>query len=119
MADGSVGALTYSTLGSKTSGGERVEVFGGGFGVGSEDFRRVTIQKAIRRTSRRWFPAKGYDAQMRSFFDALRDGRQAAVTVLDGARSTIGCLRLLDAARTQSTVAIDMGSALGDHGGEA
>src|SRR5205807_9731036 len=41
FADGSIGNLTYCTVGSKTSGGERVEVFAQGVGAFTEDFKRA------------------------------------------------------------------------------
>src|SRR5204863_9458947 len=40
FADGSVGNLTYCTVGSRTSAGERVEVFAQGIGASTENFRR-------------------------------------------------------------------------------
>src|SRR5215510_15698087 len=48
FADGSVGNLTYCTVGSKTSGGERVEVFAQGIGVATENFKRLGIHKGTR-----------------------------------------------------------------------
>jgi hypothetical protein len=95
-------------VGSRTSGGERVEVFAQGIGAHTEDFRRLTVQKGLARTSRRWFAEKGYQAQMRSFFASLRGGEALSVTVMDGARATLGCLAMLESARTSSTVAIDL-----------
>jgi predicted dehydrogenase len=111
FADGSVGALTYSTVGSKTSGGERVEVFAPGFGASTEDFKNVVLKTDVRRTSRRMFAAKGYEAQLRSFCETLLKGGMPEVTVRDGVRATIVCLRMLDAARTGATMAIDLGPA--------
>ena len=48
FADGSIGNLTYCTVGSKTSGGERVEVFAQGVGAFTEDFKRVGVHKGMR-----------------------------------------------------------------------
>jgi len=107
FADGSVGSLTYCTVGSRTSAGERVEVFAQGVGASTEDFRQMTLKTGLKRTSRRWFAAKGYVAQMQAFFAALRDGKAPGVTVVDGARATLGSLALLESARTMSTVAIE------------
>src|SRR5205085_740547 len=39
--DGSIGNLTYCTVGSKTSAGERVEVFAQGAAGFAEDFKRI------------------------------------------------------------------------------
>src|SRR5581483_1117959 len=49
FADGSVGNLTYCTVGSKTSGGERVEIFAQGVGAYTENFKRYSIQTSVRR----------------------------------------------------------------------
>ncbi|HEX6645079.1 MAG TPA: bi-domain-containing oxidoreductase [Gemmatimonadales bacterium] len=99
FADGSIANLTYCTVGSRTSGGERVEVFAPGIGAMAEDFKRFTSAGALRKTGRRLFAEKGYDAQLRSFIDAVRSGRPAAVGAEDGARATVVCLRLMESAR--------------------
>ncbi len=112
FADGSIGNLTYCTVGSRSSGGERVEAFAQGIGAWTEDFKRFTSANGLRRTKSRWFAEKGYEAQMRSFFRALKEGRPPEATVRDGARATIGCLRMIEAARTGKAVAIDLEAAL-------
>jgi predicted dehydrogenase/threonine dehydrogenase-like Zn-dependent dehydrogenase len=112
FADGSIGNLTYCTVGSRTSAGERVEVFAPGLGVSTENFKRLTIQTNLRRTRSRWFAEKGYAAQLESFLTGLREGKPPAVTVRDGARATLGCLRMLESARTLSACAIDLDSVL-------
>jgi predicted dehydrogenase/threonine dehydrogenase-like Zn-dependent dehydrogenase len=113
FADGSVGNLTYSTVGSRTSGGERVEVFAQGLGAWSEDFKKLETRLAMRRTSSRWFAEKGYASQMREFLAGIREGRAPEVTVIDGARATIGCLRMLEAARRQVVVPMNFEAASG------
>jgi predicted dehydrogenase/threonine dehydrogenase-like Zn-dependent dehydrogenase len=106
FADGSVGNLTYSTLGSKTSGGERVEIFAQGVGAFTEDFKRVSVHKGTRKPRLRIWPDKGYAAQMADFAESIRLGRPAAVTVYDGARATLGCLAMLSSARDGAPVAL-------------
>lgn len=101
FADGSVGNLTYCTVGSKTSAGERVEVFAPGLGVVSEDFKHLTVLKGTRHSWSKWFPEKGYHDQLEQFITGIRNGTPPAVTALDGARATIGCLRLMESARTR------------------
>jgi predicted dehydrogenase len=106
FADGSIGNLTYCTLGSKTSGGERVEVFAQGLGAFTEDFKRVSVHKGMRSVRSRMWPDKGYAAQMSDFAESIRQGRQPAVTVYDGARATLGCLAMMAAARDGAPVAL-------------
>lgn len=108
FADGSVGNLTYCTVGSKTSGGERVEAFAQGVGAFTEDFREVVVKTGWRRRQTRMWAEKGYDDQLAAFFAALREGRAPAVTVKDGIRATLGCLRMLDSARQSTTLELDL-----------
>jgi predicted dehydrogenase len=107
FADGSVGSLNYSTIGSKTSGGERVEVFADGIGAVTEDFKHLSVRGKMRMNSSKWFGDKGYAAQLNDFIDAIRNGGHPQIGVEDGARATIGCLRMLESARSLEPCAID------------
>jgi predicted dehydrogenase/threonine dehydrogenase-like Zn-dependent dehydrogenase len=113
FADGSVAGLTYSTVGSARSGGERVEVFAPGIGVTSEDFKQLTVNTSQRSRKSRFFAQKGYEAQMNAFIDAIRFGKPGAVTIVDGTRATVACLRMLDAARTRQPQTIEWEHLLG------
>ena len=108
FADGSLGNLTYTTVGSNTSAGERVEVYAQGMAANAEDFKHTTVRKTIVRKHSSWFAQKGYADQMQSFLNDLRHGRQPSVGVRDGARATIGCLRMLESASTMTTLSIDL-----------
>jgi len=108
FADGSIANLTYCTVGSRTSGGERLEVFTAGLGATAEDFKESIIQTGMVRKNSSWFAEKGYEAQMRSFFAAIQQGKAPDITVRDGVRSTLGCLRMLQSAREKAPCAIDI-----------
>jgi len=113
FADGSIGNLTYCTVGSRTSGGERVEAYTQGLGIQTEDFKQLTVCEGTRHRRRRMFAEKGYGAQIESFIRDLKNGKTPAVTVHDGARSTIGCLRMLESARDLMPKLIDWKQAVG------
>ena len=110
FADGSIGSLTYWTVGSATSGGERVEVFGEGIGVSVEDFTRLDIRSSTKSSKSRWWPDKGYEGLIAGFVQALRDGQAPPVTVRDGSRATLGCLAMLESAREGVPRTIDLGN---------
>jgi predicted dehydrogenase/threonine dehydrogenase-like Zn-dependent dehydrogenase len=112
FADGSVGNLTYCTVGSQTSGGERVEVFAPGLGAWAEDFKKVTVQTSLVQKRSRLFAEKGYREQMNAFFEALREGKPPMVTARDGTRATIGCLRMLESAKNLAVTEINVETAL-------
>ena len=99
FADGSIGNLTYCTVGSKTSGGERVEAFTEGLGIASENFKKLSVQGGLLRNRSMMFAEKGYRTQLHGFLDGIRKGQPPAVTVRDGVRATLGCLRMLESAK--------------------
>jgi predicted dehydrogenase len=107
FADGSIGNLTYCTVGSRTSGGERVEAYTQGVGIQTEDFKQLIICAGTRQRRKRMFAEKGYGAQIENFIRDLKNGKAPAVTVRDGARSTIGCLRMLESAKDLTPKSID------------
>ena len=108
FADGSIGNLTYCTVGSATSAGEHVEVFAPGIATETNDFKELIIKGGSRKTKSSRRKEKGYSAQMSAFIRAIQLGREPEVTVLDGARATIGCLAMLESAQAQESVTIDL-----------
>jgi predicted dehydrogenase len=108
FADGSIANLTYCTVGSRTSGGERLEAFTPGAGAAAEDFKQSILRTGVVRKNSSWFAEKGYEAQMRAFFSALQQGKPPDITVRDGVRSTLGCLCMLQSAREHRPCAIDI-----------
>ena len=105
--DGSIANLTYCTVGSKTSGGERVEAYIQGLGLETNDFKRFAASGKLKERQTIMFGDKGYEAQIQDVVKSLRSGKAPSVTVEDGARSTIGCLRMIESARELQPKAID------------
>jgi len=112
FSDGSIGNLTYCTVGARKAAGERVEVFAPGVSAITEDFKRLSVHGHVEINRRRLFPDKGYRSLLEDFCLAVREGHEPAVTVLDGARSTIGCLSILKSARNLEPCPIDWQEAL-------
>ena len=113
FADGSIGNFTYCTIGSKTSGGETVEVFAQGAAGTCVDFKALTTKRNTRSTTSQFFAKKGYLEQMEDFASGLRSGKSPQVTVTDGVRATIGCLMMLKSAKEGSAAPISLDSVLG------
>jgi predicted dehydrogenase/threonine dehydrogenase-like Zn-dependent dehydrogenase len=112
FGDGSIANLTYCTVGSRTSGGERMEAFAPGMGAVAENFNSFVVRTSLVRKQSSWFAEKGYEAQMQAFFTALRQDKPADITVRDGARATLGCLRMLQSAREHLPCPIDLDESL-------
>jgi predicted dehydrogenase len=102
--DGSIGNLTYCTVGSDSSAGELVEFYAPGIGASSEDFKQLVVKKgSTRKKQSKVWAAKGYEAQLQSFVRCLREGREPEITVLDGAKAFLGCLLMLESARNDGS----------------
>ncbi len=99
FADGSVGNLIYTVIGSETSGGEMVEVFAPGIAMQSSDMKGLIVKGRSIKKSSRFFSAKGYRDQMQAFINALQHGTETGTTLRDGARATLGCLLMLESGR--------------------
>jgi predicted dehydrogenase len=108
FSDGSIGNLTYSTIGSKTSQGELVETFQQGLGIASQNFRRLSINGKVSKTTSSWLPKKGYEQQLAAFIGAIRNGTSPEVTVIDGVRASIACIRALESAKSGAPRSIDL-----------
>src|SRR5215211_651416 len=94
FADGSIATLNYSTIGSKKVPGERVEVYAQGITSVVQDFKRFESASTFKRTKSSLWAHKGYDDQLRSFFDHLARSESPEVTVRDGARATLVCVEM-------------------------
>ncbi|MEJ7623925.1 MAG: bi-domain-containing oxidoreductase [Pyrinomonadaceae bacterium] len=104
FADGSIGNFIYTVVGSESSGGEMVEVFAPGVAVTTEDFKKLTVKKKARKDTSKYFPAKGYEAQLASFVNSIRTGTPTEVNVNDGTRATLGGLAILESIKTGRSV---------------
>ena len=105
-ADGSIASLTYCTVGNPKGGGERVEAFAPGVSVAVEDFKTMFTPGMLREKHQKMFPDKGYDEQLAAFVSAAQGGKPSYPNGFDGARATIGCLRLLQSADVGETVSL-------------
>jgi predicted dehydrogenase/threonine dehydrogenase-like Zn-dependent dehydrogenase len=110
--DGSIGNFIYTVVGSETSGGEMVEVFAPGVGLTTEDFKRLAVKKKALKSSSRFFAAKGYDDQLASFVRSIKKGIEPEITVRDGVRATLGCLKILESAQSGRLVEIHLDEAM-------
>jgi polar amino acid transport system substrate-binding protein len=112
FADGSVAGLTYCTIGSKGSAGERLEAFLPGLGIETRDFKNLEIKGSSTKSRSLWWADKGYFEQLSGFLNGIRDGVAPDVSDIDGARASLVCLAMLESAQTGRSVRIDLGGLL-------
>jgi predicted dehydrogenase len=76
LADGSIGALTYTTLGHAKFPKETFEAVGGGANARFDNFRRAAVWRGRGgRKQRALNPDKGQKAQVEAFCAAVRTGQ--------------------------------------------
>jgi predicted dehydrogenase/threonine dehydrogenase-like Zn-dependent dehydrogenase len=112
FADGSIGSLNYSTIGSKKAQGEQVEVFAKGVTSSVQDFKRFKSVSNFKHTKSTLWAHKGYEAQLSSFFRSLATGESPEITVRDGARATLVCVEMLRSAQTLTSREINLDALL-------
>lgn len=112
FADGSIGSLNYSTIGSKRAQGEQVEVFAKGVTSTVQDFKRFKSVSNFKHTKSTLWAHKGYEEQLSSFFRSLATGESPAITVRDGARATLVCVEMLRSAQTLTPREINLDALL-------
>ena len=103
FGDGSVGTLVYAGTGDTRMPKERLEAFGGGASIALEDFRRLEVFRAGKRTAVKGRQDKGHGAQIRRFVEAARGHAEAppAASYLASSRAT---LALAESLRTGAPV---------------
>jgi predicted dehydrogenase len=74
FADGSVGTLAYTALGSRKHPKEQMELFVDGKVVALDDYLRLTIAGTRRPAVRSAIAQKGQLEELSSFADAILDG---------------------------------------------
>lgn len=99
FADGSVGSVIYTGLGSLSFGKERVEVLAGGGVAVMEDFQSLTLHGLPGQEVRSRTGQKGYRAHLANFGAALRGETPLGVTAQDGLRATFIAEKALEAIR--------------------
>ncbi|MFQ5812673.1 MAG: Gfo/Idh/MocA family oxidoreductase [Anaerolineae bacterium] len=99
FANGSVGTLLYTCAGAPGMPKERIEVFGNGHSAVIDDFQAVQLGWPDGHWRRRRAVGKGYDEQLATFVQVLRDRASPAVTAFDGLRATACALAALAAIR--------------------
>jgi len=112
FADGSIGNLSYSTLGSTRATGERVEVFAKGVTGIVEDFNRLKVTSSRSRKRSTIWAHKGYKDQLESFFSSLARSESPEVTVRDGSRATVVCVQMMRSAETRTPQEINLDTLL-------
>ena len=108
FADGSIGSLNYSTIGSKKAPGERIEVFAGGLTSTVQDFKWFKSVSRSRQVRSSFWAHKGYEDQLRSFFRSIAQGESPSITVRDGARATLVCVEMLRSAQSLTSREINL-----------
>lgn len=100
LDDGSVGVVAFSGQGDRAFPRERVEVFGPQLAAALDEYRRLEVVRAGRRTVRRRLEsAKGYREELDVWIRAVR-GQTAPPAVEDPLLATLATLQALASLRS-------------------
>jgi len=110
LADGSVGTITYSAMGDKAYGKERVEIFGGGTVCVIDNFRKMTWSHLGKRKQKGHFfrgADRGHRAEMNALLSALQSGQGSPVSFQSYVATTRATFAVMESLRTGNPIDID------------
>ena len=96
FADGSTGAIVYSSLGDPGVPKEYIEVFANGCVARLDDFARLTINKAGKTRAFKGKQDKGQGALVAAFLDAVAKGGQSPIPTDELAAVTSATLAIVE-----------------------
>ena len=106
FADGSVGTLLYTAVGSRGLSKERLEVFTDGTALVMDDFQRLTVRGKKNLDVKNRAGDKGHDAELQHFTDVILGRTPLELTHWDGILGTACCLRAYESIRDRTRVNI-------------
>ncbi|MBM3956998.1 MAG: Gfo/Idh/MocA family oxidoreductase, partial [Gemmatimonadetes bacterium] len=115
--DGSIGSIVYGATGDRAFPRERVEVIGAGAVCAIDDFRSLAFARAGRRSStRRRRVDRGHEAELRTFFEAVRSGAGPPVPIEEAVRTMVATFAIEESLRTRQPVNVVRVAGSGERG---
>ncbi|MCX7803668.1 MAG: bi-domain-containing oxidoreductase [Planctomycetota bacterium] len=114
LADGSVASIVYTAGGDRSSGKERIEVFGGGRSAVMEDIRRIETFRDGRRKVLRFGPsARGQKSELELFTDICMGRVPVPPRFIEGQMlSSLATILIVEALRTGQPQRVSLESVL-------
>ncbi|MEO6050802.1 MAG: bi-domain-containing oxidoreductase [Pyrinomonadaceae bacterium] len=107
FADGSNGTIAYLADGDRALPKERIEIFGGGRTCVIDDFRRTTMFKGGRETSKRLTGQdKGQAEEIRVVCSVVLNGEDAPITLGDLSATTRATFRINDSLKSGTALKV-------------
>ncbi|MGC8893096.1 MAG: bi-domain-containing oxidoreductase [Candidatus Saccharicenans sp.] len=98
LADGSIGVITYTSIGSSRMGKERVEIYGGGNTFIINDFNEAEIYSRNKKKLKR--PGKGHKEEIDAFITALEKGLPSPIDFKSIYYTTLTTFKIVDSLKT-------------------
>lgn len=107
--NGSIGTVSYFANGDKSLPKERVEIFSHGAVCILDDFRRLTIHaNGGRKEKKLLIQNKGQKNEVKSFLDAIREGKESIIPFREIHSATLVTLKSLESLRTGGCVTVSL-----------
>ncbi len=105
FADGSTGAIIYSSLGDAAVAKEYIEIFAAGVVVQLDDFSGLAVTRNGKRKTQKSAQDKGQAALVAAFMGAVKDGGEPPIPLVELGAVTRATLAVEDSLRTGAVVA--------------
>ncbi len=105
FADGSTGAIVYSSLGDAGVGKEYIEIFAAGIVVQLNDFCSLAVTRNGKRKTQKSAQDKGQTALVAAFMDAAKNGKEPPIPLAEMEAVTRATFAIEESLRTGAVVA--------------
>jgi predicted dehydrogenase len=100
FADGSVGNIIYTALGSRALPKERIEVFAGGRSFVIDNFRSSSEYGGSAHEHKGWAQDKGHTRMLEEFIAAIKSGKSAPISVNELLLSSLSTFAIVESVDT-------------------
>ncbi|MEN3335955.1 MAG: hypothetical protein V7641_5320, partial [Blastocatellia bacterium] len=113
MTDGSIASIIYTASGDPTVPKEQVEIFCERRVASLDDFKSGAFIAGRKRTKLGGGAQdKGHAAEIAAFFDAVRGGAAAAISLESLAATTLATFAIVESAKSGTAVAVDINAVM-------
>lgn len=107
FADGSIGNIVYTALGSRAMAKEHIEIFASERSLVIDNFKSVTLYDNSAHRQGGWAQDKGHAAMLKEFFTAIHAGKPSPIPLDELVLTSLVTFAVVEAVENGKSVSID------------
>jgi predicted dehydrogenase/threonine dehydrogenase-like Zn-dependent dehydrogenase len=112
FADGSIGNIVYTALGSRAMPKEYIEIFAGGSSLVIDNFKSATRYDGTAHKQGGWMQDKGHATMLKEFLGAIQAGTPSPIALDELALTSLATFAVVEAVEMGKPVSVSLVSEL-------